>query len=60
MKTSLANDIQRAIEDAAGGAQPLPETSYHKGDVYLSYGLRAPEFWKTVKAFRSRILSLPL
>lgn len=60
MNSDLAHDIRRAIEEAAGEAQPQPETTYHKGDVYLSYGLRAPEFWKIVKAFRPRILSLPL
>jgi len=60
MNSDLVDDIQRALEAASGGVQPQPETSYHKGDVYLSYGLRAPEFWKIVKAFRPRILSLSL
>ena len=58
MIDDLAQQIRQAIEDAAGGAQPEPETYYHKGDVYLSYGLRAPEFWKIMKAFRPRFLAL--
>lgn len=56
----LVRDIRQAIEEAVGGARPEPETHYHKGAVYLSYGLRAPEFWKIMKRFRPRILALPL
>ena len=56
MDENLARDLRQAIEDAAGGAQPEPETRYHKGDVYLSYGLRAAEFWKIMTAFRPRFL----
>jgi 3-methyladenine DNA glycosylase AlkD len=60
MNDDLALDLQRAIEEAAGRTLPEPETHYHKGDVYLNYGLRAPEFWKIMKAFRPRFLALPL
>jgi len=60
MKDDLARDIRQAIEAAAGGEQPQPETHYHKGDVYLSYGLRMPEFWKIMKRFRPRLKALAL
>lgn len=55
----LVRDIEQAIEEAAGGVRPQPETRYHKGDVYRSYGLRAPLFWEIMKRFRPRVLSLP-
>ncbi len=56
----LVRDIEQAIGEAAGGAQPQPETRYHKGDVYLSYGLRAPLFWQIMKRFRPRFATLSL
>jgi 3-methyladenine DNA glycosylase AlkD len=60
MTTDLARDIRQAIEGAAGGVQPEPETRYHKGDVYFFYGLRMPEFRKIMKAFHPRLLTLSL
>ncbi len=60
MNDELVLDLRRAIEEAAGGAAPEPETRYHKGDVYLSYGLRAPVFWGIMKEFRPRFLALSL
>lgn len=60
MNDDLALELRQAIEEAAGSILPEQETRYHKGDVYLSYGLRAPEFWKVMKRFRPRFLALPL
>lgn len=60
MNDELVLDLRRAIEEAAGGAEPVPETRFHRGDDYLSYGLRAPEFWRIMKAFRPRFLAMPL
>jgi len=54
----LLRDVEQAIEEAAGGVQLEPETRYHKGDIYLSYGLRAPLFWQIMKRFRPRFLAL--
>lgn len=58
--SALAYDIQQAIEEAAGGVQPQPENRYHKGDVYLFYGLRTPEFRRIMKTFRPQLLALSL
>ena len=60
MNDELVGELRQAIEEAAGGGKPEPETRYHKGDVYLSYGLRAPVFWKIMKQFRPRFLALSL
>ena len=58
MNDELILDLRQAIVEAAGGTPPEPETRYHKGDVYLSYGLRAPVFWGIMKEFRPRFLAL--
>jgi 3-methyladenine DNA glycosylase AlkD len=59
-KDELAGEIEQAIVEAAGAVRLEPESRYHKGDVYLSYGLRAPRFWQIMKAFRPRFLALSL
>jgi 3-methyladenine DNA glycosylase AlkD len=58
--SDLARDLEQAVVEASGGVRLQPETRFHKGDTYLSYGLRAPLFWQIMKRFRPRFLSLPL
>ncbi len=60
MSNALLAEIRTAIEDAARRREPQPERMFHKHDQYLSYGLRAAEFRRIIKAFRQRILALPL
>ena len=56
----LIRDLRQAIEAAAGADQPVPERRFHRGDDYLSYGLRMPIFWAIMKELRPRILAMSL
>jgi 3-methyladenine DNA glycosylase AlkD len=56
----LIRDLRRAIKAAAAGDQPVPERRYHRGDDYLSYGLRMPVFRAIMKEFKPRFLAMSL
>lgn len=53
-------DLIRAVEEKANGQEPVPETRFHSHDAYVSYGLKASDFYCIINAFRSRILDLNL
>lgn len=57
---ALLAEVRQAIETAARCQHPKPERQFHKHDDYLSYGLKTPDFRKTMKAFRARFLALSL
>ena len=59
MSEALISDLCQAIETITGCPRPEPEQRFHKHDEYLSYGLRAPDFYKIMKDFRPRFLELP-
>lgn len=60
MPSDLAAEIRGAIEAAAGHAVPRPDRKFNKGDEYVSYGLKVPQFRAALRPFRPRIKALPL
>lgn len=56
----LLTDIEKAITTAAGTDQPRAEERFHKHREFLSYGLKAADFYEIMKQFHPRILDLPL
>jgi hypothetical protein len=57
---NLTADIHQAIRNIAGRNEPVPDRQFHKHDEYLSYGLKAPEFWQMMEEFRPRLINLSL
>ena len=57
---ALCAELGRAIEKAAGRAEPLPERRFHKHKDYLSYGLKSADFYALMKRFRPRFVELTL
>ena len=56
----LITDIEQAIKTAAGTSKPVPEERFHKHQEYLSYGLKAVDFYRIMQEFHSRFLQLSL
>ncbi len=52
----LITDLEKVIKTAAGTRQPEPEQRFHKHREYISYGLKASDFYKIMKEFRPRFL----
>ena len=60
MNDLLYDQLTYENQAAAEFRQAVPETRYHKHREYLSYGLKAAELWRIMKAFRPRIITEPL
>jgi 3-methyladenine DNA glycosylase AlkD len=56
----LITSIDQAIKTASGISNPLPEERFHKHREYLSYGLKAQDFYLIMKDFRLRFQELSL
>lgn len=61
MTHPLADEVRAAIADAAGGRNPTTDSTFNKpGDEWVSYGLRAPDYYAVMRDFCKRIATLPL
>jgi len=56
----LITDIENTIKTVAGSEKPVPEERFHKHQEYLSYGLKARDFYRIMKEFKSRVLEYSL
>ena len=53
-------DLRLSIQKITGCEHPFPDTTFHKHDKYVAYGLRTADFYTLMDSFRPRFLELTL
>ena len=57
---NIIADLRRALEDKTGHKQPIVDHKFHRHADYISYGLKAADFYQLMDSFHSRFLELSL